>query len=125
MKIFAILLAVCLAVGGCPKLEVSARDTAATAQGFIVQAQIVHGTECKTNPGLQTCLIINQAVGAQNTLIDAIETYCGWPARPTAEQLKNASTLPCTRVASSQAALQAAVSNLNAILGDLKTAANK
>ena len=120
----ALSLLLCTAVflAGCTPLENSARDVAATAQGFIVQAQTLHQAECAANPNLSVCQIINQAVGAQNTLIDAIESYCGWPARPSPAQLSSA-TASCQRIKTFQAGLQTAVTNLDSTMSDLKLAA--
>ena len=117
LLIFALLLA------GCTSLESNARDLAAASQGFIVTAQQKHTIECQATPLNDVCVTINKAVYAQNVLIDAVETYCGWPARPTPAQLTAAGALPCKRVSGATATLQAAVNNLNAIMGDLKGAA--
>jgi len=110
---------------GCQPLEQNARDVAASAQGFIETAQTLHSEECKANPGLQVCLVINSSVGAQNTLIDTIETYCGWTARPTLDQLKTMTGQNCQRIKTAQDGLRTSLTNLNAIMADLKIAANK
>lgn len=109
-------------MSACTPLEQTARDLAATANGFITQAQSIHAKECHANPALKTCAIINQAVGAQNVLIDAAESYCGWPARPTPAELASATT-SCARIKSATPALQTAVRNLNDVMGDLRAAA--
>jgi len=119
--LFLIALSLCLS--GC--IEKAARDAAAAAQGFIVQAQANHNAECTANPALDfPCQTINRAIAAQNLLIDSLETYCGWPTRPTADQLKNF-TAPCNGSAGAKATLTIAISNLKDILPDLQRAAGK
>jgi len=120
----ALSLLLCAAgfLAGCTPLENNARDVAAAAQGFIIRAQTLHQAECAANPNLQVCGIINQAIGAQNLLIDSIESYCGWPARPTPAQLSSV-TASCQRIKTFQAGLQTAVTNLDSTMSDLKIAA--
>ena len=100
-------------------LENQARDTAAAAQGFITAAQTAHGAECKADPTKAVCVDINRAVDAQNILIDAAETYCGWQTRPTPAQLA-AATASCQRISSASSGLQVATGNLQNILADIK-----
>jgi len=121
-KIFGIVF-VALVFAGCTTLETAARDAAAASQGFIVSAQQKHTQECTATPLNSVCVTINKAIFAQNVLIDGIETYCGWPARPTPAQLTQAGALPCQKVSTAEAALQSATNNLNALMGDLKAAA--
>ena len=105
------------------QLESKARDVSATAQGYISQAQTIHRAECIQDRTKPVCQTINQAVGAQNALLDAIETYCGWPVRPTAEQLRTAAGTSCKRSQPSQEFLQNSISNLSAIMEDIKSSA--
>lgn len=130
----AVVLFACLFLGGCPAamqsiknkitnypIENQARDLQATAQGFIQAAQQKHQADCSVDKKPRVCQIINQAVAAQNVLVDVAETYCGWPSRPTADDFKNAG--PCEQNKASLPALQNAVRNLNGIMADLKSAA--
>lgn len=106
---------------GCSPLEVQARNAAAAAQGFIQQAQKNHQAECNATPTKPfPCQMINQAVAAQNLLIDAIEQYCGWPAgaQPPADAVNHA----CAKNVSAQQRLQAAVDSVNQIIKDYKGA---
>ncbi len=118
------MMALAFVLAGCSPLEVSARDAAAAAQGFLEQAQQNHLAECQANPGKPfPCVTINQAVGAQNLLIDAIEQYCGWPSRPGADALKQFAGQPCARNKGAEQHLQNAVASLNSIIADYKLAA--
>lgn len=121
MRTPLVLLAVVLLASGCSPLENQARDVAATSQGVIQQAQRTHLAECQANPSKPfPCGTINQAVAAQNALIDAAETYCGWPARPSAAELAASKGKPCARLQSASQTLSAAVRNLNVLVSDLK-----
>ena len=118
---YLVVVPIVLILFGCQPLENSARDAIAVSQGFIQQAQINHHVQCVANPTLAfPCGVINQAVGAQNALIDATETYCSWPSRPTTP-----STLPCAHNKSALPILTAALQNLSSLLPDLKKAAGK
>lgn len=115
-----------LALTGCSPLENSARDAAAAAQGFIEQAQQNHLTECQANPEKDfPCQNINQAIGAQNLLIDAIEQYCGFPSRPGAEALKALEGRHCIRNKAAGERLRSAVASLNSIIADYRLAAGR
>lgn len=116
----ALCTALSFALAGCPKtpLEQSALDVIAAAGGSISQMQTDHQVECVANPKLSLCQKIDQAVAAQNTLIDVTATYCGWTVRPISP-----STAPCARLASAIPAMQVAVTNLSAIIADAKAAA--
>lgn len=117
----ALLLLAVFALVGCSPLENSARDASAASQAVITAEQAAHKDSCVANPTQAICVDINKAVDAQNALVTAAEIYCGWPANPTAAQLAASGNLPCAHIASGQAALQAAVTNLNTIIATVKT----
>jgi len=102
---------------GCSKLEVHARDTAGALNGAIVQAQKQHQAECNENPSQAPCVIINKAVDGQNTLITAVETYCGWSVtNPPADM----TTAQCVKVGSAEAGLKTAIANADLFIAELK-----
>jgi hypothetical protein len=118
---FAALVLTCLSIAGCPKAEETALQTAYAAQGFIQQAQANHLQECQLYPQKNfPCEMINQAVGAQNMLIDAAETYCGWPAGYMPPQ--GAIPAACSRKPDALSILLAATANLGHIIKDYKLA---
>lgn len=101
---------------GCPKIQQTARDTAAALGGAITAAQTQHQAECAATPTGQTCVLINKAVVAQNSLITSIEAYCGW----TAGVLPTDPNAACVPVSGAKAGLQTAISNANTFIGQLK-----
>lgn len=104
---------------GCSSLENKARDAAAASQGFIEQAQRNHLAECQASPAKPfPCQVINQAVAAQNLLVDAVEQYCGWPAG--IQPPSGATNHVCAKNVSATQRLQAAVNSVNKILADYK-----
>jgi len=118
------LIAVVL-LGGCSPVEQQARDALAASQGFIMQAQKNHQAECSQTPKKAfPCAAINQAVGAQNLAIDALEVYCGWTAQDVADAAAGKTVHPCVPVKTAADPLKAALSNLNRILKDYKLASN-
>lgn len=118
--LFAALVFTGLSLAGCSPLENRARDAAAASQGFIQQAQRNHLAECQANPAKPfPCQTINQAIAAQNLLIDAIEQYCGWPS---GTQPSGAASYPCAKNVSAQQRLQAAINSINQIIKDYKGA---
>jgi len=112
-----------LFLGGCTPVEQQARDALAASQGFIAQAQKNHQAECSQTPTKAfPCAMINQAVGAQNLAIDALEVYCGWTASDVADAAAGKSVHACVPVKTAADPLKAALSNLNRILADYKAA---
>lgn len=90
------------------------RDTAAAAQGAIQAAQ----AQCKANAQAKVCPVIPQAAQAQNLLVTALETACGWsPTAPPADP-----NAKCVVVQGALPALSAATQNVNTILQQLKGA---
>lgn len=119
MKLLALACMVLAFAGfkGCNKsLDQITRDVLATSSGTLTQAQDEYVAECQANPAKQVCVLINQAGGVQNATITALETYCGYALTPTPPD----PSTPCTPVASAQAGLITATSNLNQIIGELK-----
>lgn len=114
----ACLIFVCVAMLGCSPVENQARDAAAALSGSIVAAQSRYQATCTTNPAQEVCRVINRGVSAQNSLITAIETYCGWsvspgPADPNAK---------CVPMRSAEATLKAAIANASALTKEIKGA---
>ena len=112
-----------LLLGGCSPVENQARDALAASQGFIIQAQKNHQAECSQTPKKDfPCGIINQAVGAQNLAIDALETYCSWTPQDVADAAAGKTVHPCVETKTAEDTLKSALANLNRILKDYKTA---
>ena len=103
---------------GQPALVVNARDTLAAASGFVANAQKQYLKECNADPTQEKCKYINQAVSGINATITAEEAYCGWSAG-TASQTPAPSCVP---VSTAAAGLQAAITNLNNFISQLKGA---
>src|SRR6516225_11749958 len=92
----AILIAVVFLAAGCSPVEQQARYALAASQGFIMQAQKNHQDECSQTPKKAfPCAEINQAVGAQNLAIDALEIYCSWTAQDVQDAAAGKSVHPC------------------------------
>jgi hypothetical protein len=108
----------CFIMLGCPNsgIESKARDTAAALKGVLATAQGEYLAECQTNPAQTTCTAINKGVNAQNLLITAVETYCGWPISSTPPD----ATATCVPVAGAKDALTAAISNANQAITEVK-----
>jgi hypothetical protein len=119
MKSQTMLIFLCLiTMVGCSPVENQARDTAAALSGSIIAAQTKYQASCAGNPTQEICQVINRGVSGENALITAIETYCGWtpalaPPDPSAQ---------CVPVKSTQAALQAAISNAASLTLQIKGA---
>src|SRR6516162_2714485 len=112
-------------LAGCSPVEQQARDALAASQGFIMQAQKNHQAECSQTPKKSfPCAMINQAVGAQNLAIDALEVYCGWSASDVTDAAAGKTVHACVPVKTAADPLKAALSNLNRILRDYKLASN-
>jgi hypothetical protein len=110
-------------LGGCTPVEQQAQDALAASQGFIVQAQKNHQAECSQTPKKAfPCGTINQAVGAQNLAIDALETYCSWTPQDVADAAAGKSVHACIETKTAEDTLRSTLANLNRILKDYKTA---
>jgi hypothetical protein len=120
------LVVVCLAVmlTGClhkisltshPQVQ-NARDIAAAFNGVLTAAQDKYVDQCNADRGQHICIIIYKAVDAQNALITAIQTYCGWSQElPTINQ-----TGPCAQIPSAELELKTAINNANLFITELK-----
>jgi hypothetical protein len=112
--IAAILIMVVAFFTACSTpVEVVARDGIAAAKGYIESEQAKHHDECTSDPvaapKMHTCVVINQAVAAQNLAIDALETYCA-----SADFTDNKG--PCKPDKSLEPKLRSAMENLQNIL---------
>lgn len=103
---------------GCPKQkpEQTARDVIASATGAIEQAQGEYKDSCVAKPGQQECILINQAVYAQNASITGLEIYCSWPKGVV---LPSPNTI-CSPVKSALPALEASVTRLDQLIGQIR-----
>ena len=118
-NLIVIFLVVCLVpMLACSPLENEARDTAAALGGSIAAAQTRYQAACAANPSQQICQVINRGVSAQNALITAVETYCGWS---TAAAPPDANT-KCVPVKSTENVLRAAIANAAALTAQIKGA---
>ena len=123
LALIVVTAIVVLSFDGCTPVEQQARDALAASQGFITQAQKNHQAECSQTPKKAfPCAMINQAVGAQNLAIDALETYCSWTAQDVQDAAAGKSVHPCFEAKTAADPLKAALSNLNQILKDYKLA---
>lgn len=113
-----VIVACLLPMMACTALENQARDAAAALSGSIIAAQSRHQATCTADPAQEICRVINRGVSAQNALITAIETYCGWPVTlgPTDPNAK------CAPVRSAEATLKAAIANAAALTQEIKGA---
>jgi len=108
LPILALLL-----LSGCGSVEQSARNVIVASSAVLSTAQSEFKAVCTVAPTQTVCVAINKAGAAENLAIDSLEAYCGFTAT------SDPSTV-CVPVASAQAALQAAVANLNQLITDLK-----
>jgi len=120
MKILTtIVLTCCLfPLLACSPLENQARDTAAALGGSIAAAQTKYQAACTANPAQEICQVINRGASAENALITALETYCGWSATEAPPD-PNAKCVP---VKSAEAALRAAIANAATLTAQIKGA---
>ena len=117
LSLFVLITCFMLMVA-CSPIENQARDTAAALAGSIAAAQSKYQAMCIANPGQQICQLINRGVSAQNALVTAVETYCGWSAMATPEDPKAA----CVPVKSAEGALKIAVVNASTLTAEIKGA---
>jgi hypothetical protein len=114
----ALILCCLLSMAGCSPVERQARDTAAALSGSIVAAQMKYQQSCAAQPAQEICQVINRGVSAQNALLTAIETYCGWALAPAPPE----PTATCIPAKSTQAVLQAAIANATTLTLQIKGA---
>lgn len=100
----------------CSPLEQQARNTAAALGGVLVPAQAKYHDTCVADARQTICMTINKGVAAQNALITAVETYCGWSTTspPTDPNAK------CVPVKSAEQALTAAIANAAQMTTEVK-----
>jgi hypothetical protein len=116
MKKLLFLLPAVLFLAACPAVQDNARDAAASLNGVITSAQAQNQASCIANGTQAVCTLINRGVAAQNALITAEETYCGWsttapPPDPNAV---------CVPVKGAEAALNAAIANATELTTEIK-----
>jgi len=116
-----LLLAAVIALCACTSFVKASVATLAAAQGFIAQAQTNHKAQCTAAPTTPfPCVMINQAVDAQNVAVSALETYCQVPVAPTPEMLSSQGSTACNPNPTAKQILVAALSNLGAIVAQYK-----
>jgi len=118
MKKLLYVLPFILVLTACSPIEQQARNTAAALQGVIVAAQAKYHDSCVANSAQSVCQDINKGISAENALITATETYCGWSttAPPSDTSAK------CVPVKTAQAGLSAAIGNATQLTVELKGA---
>lgn len=95
-------------------IQATAMDVAATAKGYLDEAK-KHHPECA--PGVTApavCGVLDRGTKAKDLLIDAVNVYCG-----SAEYDKG--DVACTPNASAEDKLSSALTNMNQIMGDVKS----
>lgn len=115
---FAALVLSVTMLTGCPIDAPKVRDSIATAYGFIGDLQTKHLAECKATPTLQTCVLINKGIAVQRLAASALNDYCSGP--PAAGDMPYATGGPCSAQAGLADRLNAALTDLNNVMGDLK-----
>lgn len=110
------LLLLLIPLIGCPKTEQNARDAAAALRGLLTTAQTQYQTSCQANSTQTVCQSINRGVSAQNALITATESYCGWS---TTAPPPDPMTV-CVPVKSAEAALKSATANANQAIAEIR-----
>ena len=118
MKKLLLLLVPMAFLLGCSGPEKNARDAIAASKGAIETAQTKYMDQCKADATLQPCTLINRAVAAQNTAINALELYCSGGSVGGAPTFQNGGT--CHADKTVQPKLDAAVSDLNQIIASIK-----
>jgi hypothetical protein len=112
----AVVLAFTMLLTACSPLENKARDSAAAIGGVLSYAQVKYLDQCKANPSQNVCATINRGVSAQNALVTAVETYCGWSTvAPPPDQ-----TAKCYPVKSAVAGLNTAIANANRLVVEIR-----
>ena len=117
MKKLLLLVPFVLILTACPAgVESKGRDTAAALKGALGTAQAEYTAECTADKTKPACTAINRGVSAQNALITALESYCGWSTTaPPPDQ-----TAKCVPVSSARSALDAAIANANQAINEIK-----
>jgi len=119
-RIIPVLIAIAIVLAGCTPLERTAYNTVVAAKAFLDKERSVH-PECASGATSTVCVDLGKAVGAKDSLIDAISVYCSGPDFNNG----GACNAPDTHTAAgvtAEAKLRAAITNYNQIAADLKTA---
>ncbi len=119
-KAFPAMLVAVLLIAGCTPLERNAYNVVVAAKSFLDSEKAAH-PECATVPESTICSDIQKAVGAKDSLINALEVYCAGPQFESG----GACQAPAKGTAAydqAAAKLQAAISSYNQIAADLKQA---
>lgn len=106
------LLAITLACPPSQPLEQTARDSVATAKGYLDSAK-QHHPECAADASSTNCQVIAKGVAAKDSVIDAVNIYCA------SNDYSNNSG-PCVPNKDLQPKLQEALNNLNQTITDVK-----
>lgn len=114
--LIVVITALCMVTVACAPLAQQARDTAAALNGALTAARTSNDTTCRVNPATTVCQSILRGVAAQNALITATESYCGFAISPTPPP----PDAQCSPVKSAETALKVAIANANQIIGELK-----
>ena len=107
--------------GTTDKLANNAYDVIVSAKGYLDSEKSQH-PECATTPGSSVCMLISQAIGGKDVLIDALETYCAGPVFDATggQGACNPPAAGTPAYTQAQAKVQAAIANYNQIAADLK-----
>jgi hypothetical protein len=109
-----------LLLAGCTPLERTAYNTVVAAKAFLDKEKQQH-PECATGSTSVICEDIGKAVGAKDSLINAITIYCSGPDFNNGGAC-NAPDLHSEAGVQAEAKLRAAIAQYNQIQADLKTA---
>ena len=115
-KLLVPILILCMVTVACAPLAQQARDVSAALNGALTSARASNDEACRVNPATTVCQAILRGVSAQNALITATETYCGFQLSPTPPP----NDAVCQPVKSAEPALKVAIANANQIIGELK-----
>jgi len=108
-----LLLVLSLVLIACNQpIEQTARDSVATAKGYLDSAR-QHHPECQPNSTGAVCQIISRGVAAKDAVIDAVDIYCASPQY--SEQGG-----PCAPNKDAAQKLKEALKNLSTIMTDVK-----
>ena len=97
--------------------ESRGRDVSAALGGLLKSAQSKYHDSCVANNKQSVCQQINRAGAAQNALITALDTYCGWPASTSPPDPNQV----CVPIASGQQALIDATTNAATFVAEIQS----
>lgn len=112
------LLILVLTLAGCTLDPAKARDSIATAYGFISDLQTKHLDSCRTDATQETCKLINRGVAVQRIAASALNDYCSGP--PLAGEKPYLEGGACSTQAGIEPRLRTALTDLNNIMKDIK-----